>query len=40
MKWVDVTDSFSLEQRYYKDTFLEIDEILGDTIEVRFFHQK
>lgn len=35
--WVDVTQNFSETQRYYRDSYLEIDEVLDDTIEVSLF---
>lgn len=36
-KWRDVTDTFSEEQRYYKDTYLEIDEVYDEQVEVSLF---
>ena len=33
-KWRDVTSTFTESQRYYKDTYLEISEVLDDVIEV------
>lgn len=35
--WKDVTNYFSEEQRHYKDTYLEICEVLDDAIEVSLF---
>ncbi len=35
--WKDVTESFSEDQRYYKDTYLEICEVFDETIEVSLF---
>lgn len=35
--WVDVTQNFSEVQRHYKDSYLEIDEVLDNTIEVSLF---
>lgn len=35
--WKDVTDSFSEDERYYKDTYLEIAEVYGEEIEVSLF---
>lgn len=35
--WVDVTQSFSETQRHYRDSYLEIDEVLDNTIEVSLF---
>lgn len=34
LKWEDKTDSFSEEQRYYKNTYLEICEVYDDALEV------
>lgn len=36
-KWRDVTSTFTESQRYYKDTYLEISEVLDDVIEVSIF---
>lgn len=36
-KWRDVTDTFTEEQRYYKDTYLEIDEVYDECVEVSLF---
>ena len=38
--WKDVTDFFSEDERYYKDTYLEITEVYGDEIEVSLFSSK
>ncbi len=35
--WEDKTDYFSEEQRHYKDTYLEICEVIDDTLEVSLF---
>lgn len=35
--WKNVTESFSEKERHYKDTYLEIDELYDDTIEVSLF---
>lgn len=35
--WVDVTQSFSETQRHYRDSYLESDEVLDDTIELSLF---
>lgn len=35
--WRDVTETFSEEQRYYKDTYLEIDEVYNEEVEVSLF---
>ena len=36
-EWVDVTQSFSEMQRHYRDSYLEFDEIIDNTIEVSLF---
>ncbi len=36
-KWVNVTDNFSESQRYYKNTYLEICEVLDEVVEVSLF---
>lgn len=36
-KWMNVTDTFSEEQRHYRNTYLEICEVMDDNIEVSFF---
>lgn len=36
-EWQDVTDNFSEERRYYSGTYLEIDEVYGDELEVSVF---
>lgn len=36
-QWVDVTDSFSESQRYYKNTYLEICEVFDEVVEVSLF---
>ena len=35
--WRDVTETFSEDQRYYKDTYLEIDEVYNEEVEVSLF---
>lgn len=35
--WVDVTQNFSETQRHYRDSYLEIDEVFDDVIEVSLF---
>lgn len=37
--WVNVTDTFTEEQRHYRNTYLEICEVLDDKIEVSFFQE-
>lgn len=37
MKWVDVTETFSERERHYKKTYLEIDEVFDNTVEVSLF---
>jgi hypothetical protein len=39
-KWVDVTNTFSEEQRYYKDLYLEINEVYDEVVEVSLFSCK
>lgn len=39
-KWVDVTNSFSEEERHYKNLYLEIDEVYDGAIEVSLFSCK
>ena len=36
-QWVNVTDTFSESQRYYKNTYFEICEVLDEIVEVSFF---
>lgn len=36
-KWKNVTEFFSEDERHYKDTYLEIDEVYDGTIEVSLF---
>lgn len=36
-KWKDVTEYFSEEQRHYKGTYLEQDEVYDETVEVSIF---
>lgn len=38
--WVDVTDCFSEESRHYKDTYMEINEVYDEVIEVSLFSTK
>lgn len=40
MEWKDVTDYFTEEQRHYKNTYLEIDYVGNDKIEVSLFSAK
>lgn len=37
MEWRNVTDTFTEDQRYFRDTYLEIDEVLDEKIEVSLF---
>ena len=39
-KWKDVTDSFSEKERHYNNTYLEIDEVYDDVVEVSLFSSK
>ena len=39
-EWQDVTDFFDEDQRYYKDTYLEIDEVMGKATEVSLFSRE
>lgn len=36
-KWKDVTEFFLEDERYYNDTYLEIDEVYDEIIEVSLF---
>jgi hypothetical protein len=36
-KWVDVTEAFSEKERHYSGTYLEIDEVYGELLEVSLF---
>lgn len=36
-QWVNVTDTFSESQRHYKNTYLEICEVLDEIVEVSLF---
>lgn len=36
-EWKDVTECFSESQRHYKETYLEIDEVYDDKVEVSLF---
>ena len=35
--WEDKTDNFIEKERHYKDTYLEISEVLDNTIETSLF---
>ena len=37
MNWQNVTENFTEDERHYRDTYLEISEIYGDTIECSLF---
>ena len=37
MQWTNVTDHFSESQRHYKNTYLEICEVLGEELEISLF---
>lgn len=39
-KWVNVTKFFSEKERHYSDTYLEIDEVYDENIEVSLFSSK
>ena len=39
-KWKNVTKFFSEVQRHYKDTYLEIDEVYDEKIEVSLFSRQ
>jgi len=39
-KWNNVTNSFSEEQRHYKNTYLEICEVYDEKIEISLFSSK
>lgn len=36
-QWVNVTHTFSESQRHYKNTYLEICEVLDEIVEVSLF---
>ena len=36
-KWENVTESFSEEERHYKDTYLEVNEVYDGIVEVSLF---
>lgn len=36
-EWRDVTDSFTEEQRHYKNTYLEQDEVYDEVVELSIF---
>ena len=36
-EWVDVTKFFTEEERHYRDTYMEINEVYDDLIEVSLF---
>ena len=36
-EWRDVTDSFTEAQRHYKNTYLELDEVYDETVELSIF---
>lgn len=36
-KWRNVTEYFSEERRHYNNTYLEIDEVYADEVEVSLF---
>lgn len=38
--WRDVTRTFSEDRRHYKDTYLEIDEVYNDEVEVSLFSRQ
>lgn len=39
-KWEDVTNTFSEKARHYKNTYLEIDEVYDEVVEVSLFSSK
>lgn len=39
-KWENVTEYFSEEERHYKDTYLEINEVYDGNVEVSLFSSK
>lgn len=36
-KWKNVTSFFSEDERYYKDTYMEINEVYDEVVEVSLF---
>ena len=39
-EWKNVTDSFSEEQRHYKNTYMEICEVFDEAVEVSLFSSR
>lgn len=39
-KWENVTESFTEEDRHYKDTYLEINEVYDGVVEVSLFSRE
>lgn len=39
-EWKNVTDSFSEEQRHYKNTYMEICEVYDEVVEVSLFSSR
>lgn len=39
-KWENVTDYFSEAQRHYKNTYMEINEVFDEKVEVSLFSSK
>ena len=37
MQWRNVTEEFSEDQRHYKNTYLEICEVMGEDLEISLF---
>lgn len=37
MKWENKTETFTEEQRHYRNTYLEICEVYDNTVEVNLF---
>jgi len=39
-KWINVTETFSEDQRHYRNTYLEICEVYDDKLEASIFSSK
>jgi len=39
-RWNDVTDFFTEEERHYNNTYMEINEVYDDIVEVSLFSSK
>ena len=39
-EWIDITNHFSDEERHYKHSYMEIDEVLDDIFDISLFSTK